>query len=287
VDPATRHAPYDIYSQSHDPSHAPSYFAKKSNLVNQLFVKRGWFWVTLSFLLFLLTHRSFGTPAQHSTRKRVQAALRWGLATLYWVFITQWFFGPAVIDRSFLLTGGACEIKQAAEMGADIHPAKELVSGVACKARGGRWAGGHDISGHVFLLVLGSMFLFEEVLYGVLRAARQREREAAGLGADDESRAESVSGWDWAAKFALGVGALSLWMLLMTAAYFHTWFEKVCLVIVQVTSGAVLIVCSLRAFLSHSPAFLSSTSSRGYCQVGEQSSVCQAYNPVVYDTSII
>ncbi|KAJ3576852.1 hypothetical protein NPX13_g3569 [Xylaria arbuscula] len=27
-------------------------------------------------------------------------------------------------------------------------------------------------------------------------------------------------------KFALGVVGLSLWMLLMTATYFHTWFEK-------------------------------------------------------------
>jgi hypothetical protein len=27
-------------------------------------------------------------------------------------------------------------------------------------------------------------------------------------------------------QFALGVVALSLWMLLMTAVYFHTWFEK-------------------------------------------------------------
>jgi hypothetical protein len=27
----------------------------------------------------------------------------------------------------------------------------------------------------------------------------------------------------------LGVGGLSVYMLLMTAAYFHTWFEKVSL----------------------------------------------------------
>lgn len=28
-------------------------------------------------------------------------------------------------------------------------------------------------------------------------------------------------------KFALAIMALSVWMLLMTAIYFHTWFEKV------------------------------------------------------------
>lgn len=24
--------------------------------------------------------------------------------------VTQWFFGPAIIDRGFQLTGGACEL---------------------------------------------------------------------------------------------------------------------------------------------------------------------------------
>jgi hypothetical protein len=38
-----------------------------------------------------------------------------------------------------------------------------------------------------------------------------------------------VSGqWTLGAKIMLGVAGLSLYMLLMTAAYFHTWFEKVC-----------------------------------------------------------
>lgn len=36
---------------------------------------------------------------------------------------------------------------------------------------------------------------------------------------EDEATARGV-------KFALGVAALMWWMLLMTAAYFHTWFEK-------------------------------------------------------------
>ena len=44
LNPATRASTYLSASQSHDPAFAPSYFAKKSNLFNQLFVKRGWFW---------------------------------------------------------------------------------------------------------------------------------------------------------------------------------------------------------------------------------------------------
>lgn len=38
----------------------------------------------------------------------------------------------------------------------------------------------------------------------------------------DEKEKPTASG----VKFAIGVVGLMWWMLLMTAAYFHTWFEK-------------------------------------------------------------
>lgn len=233
--------------QSHDPALAPSYFAKKSNLVNILFVKRGWFWVTVSYFLFLFTNTAIGVRGSDALlRKRIQGALRWGIVTLWWVFVTQWFFGPAIIDRGFLLTGGACELKEIIDKGdtkADL--AERLLTSIACKAQGGKWSGGHDISGHVFLLVLGSMFLFQEVLHVVLRASKGTEERVVLLqngevkGADSEAGAErantqnviTASPWDFGVKIALGVSALSIWMLLMTAAYFHTWFEKACIII--------------------------------------------------------
>ncbi|OBT61395.1 hypothetical protein VE03_09258 [Pseudogymnoascus sp. 23342-1-I1] len=238
LDPATRASPYIATHQSHDQAFAPSYFAKKNNLVNVLFVKRGWFWVTVSYFLFLFTNAAIGARGSDALlRKRIQGTLRWGIVTLWWVFVTQWFFGPAIIDRGFLLTGGACELKsmiESGEMHADL--AERFVTSLACKAGGGTWSGGHDISGHVFLLVLGSIFLFQEVLYVVLRAAKGREERVVLLqngevkGADSESGAEradtqnviTASPWDFGVKIALGVGALSIWMLLMTAAYFHT-----------------------------------------------------------------
>lgn len=107
----------------------------------------------------------------------------------------------------------------------------EFVTNQACKAVGGQWKGGHDISGHVFILVLGSAFLGFEVLAVMMGAKGLREermvkrrdgtveREFLGERMGDEGKS--------------GVGApiivagLSWWMLLMTAAYFHTWFEKV------------------------------------------------------------
>lgn len=236
-----RAAPYNTTSQSHDSNVAPSYFAQKSNLFNQVFVKRGWFWITVSYFLFLFTHASTGPSGSPAlTPKRVRGAIRWGIVTIWWIFVTQWFFGPPIIDRGFTLTGGQCElVKEAEEGNLVMDETRQFVTGMACKAVGGKWKGGHDISGHVFLLVLGSMFLLEEVLHVVLRSARTKEERTIlmndGAVKSAEVEAQIPSGdtlgssgqWDLGVKVVLGVAGLSLWMLLMTAAYFHTWFEKV------------------------------------------------------------
>jgi hypothetical protein len=238
LDPTARAAPYNATTQSHFASTAPSYFAKKSNIFNLFFVKQGWAWVTFSYFFFLFTHPSAGpTNILAVTPRRVRGALRWGIVTLWWIFVTQWFFGPPIIDRGFTLTGGQCELVEMAEAGrADMDDTRQFVTGVACKAVGGKWKGGHDISGHVFLLVLGSMFLFEEVLHVVLKSVRSNQErtvymmDGAVKSAEVEAERDAPDGsgqWTLGSKIVLGVGGLSLYMLLMTAAYFHTWFEKV------------------------------------------------------------
>ena len=243
IDPTTRASPYVMANQAHDPAFAPSYFAKKSNLFNTLFVKRGWFWMSFAYFTFVLTHSKLLRSPLNNYQKRMQGFLRWAVATTWWVFVTQWFFGPPIIDRGFTLTGGACEFVELVKND-DIEStsAQRFMSGVACKAHGGKWFGGHDISGHVFLLVLGSAFLFEEVLFAVSRASRAKEErtvltssgevkaadaEVVAAARPELDETETENPWDWGVKVALIVGALSLWMLLMTAAYFHTWFEKV------------------------------------------------------------
>jgi hypothetical protein len=240
LDPSARAAPYSAITHSHVASTAPSYFAKKSNIFNLYFVKQGWAWVTISFFFFLFTHPSAGPLASLAlTPRRVRGALRWAMVTIWWIFVTQWFFGPAIIDRGFLLTGGQCElVEQAEARNVEMDPARQFLTGVACKAVGGKWSGGHDISGHVFLLVLGSMFLLQEVLHVTLRSPAARDErtvfmhDGAIKSADVETHHSSGvltegSRWTLGAKIVLAVVGLSLYMLLMTAAYFHTWFEKV------------------------------------------------------------
>ncbi|OAA74517.1 alpha-galactosidase [Akanthomyces lecanii RCEF 1005] len=237
LSPHTRALTYDAVSQSLHAAadgSAPGYFARKSNLFNLYFVKRGWGWTTAALLAFVLTHPSVGV----SPAARARAVARWAAVTAWWVLVVQWCFGAPIIDRGFRWTGGQCDL---AELGVatGTADAAALMTAVACKASGGKWRGGHDISGHVFLLTLGSALLMNEVLWplarwagwwseercvvmadGALKGASVEAETAAGAGRN----VETVLGYG--GKFALGVLGLNLWMLLMTAIYFHTWFEK-------------------------------------------------------------
>jgi ATP adenylyltransferase len=240
LSPQTRSAEYNVFTQAHsqDASLAPSYFARKSNIFNVFFVKRGWGWTSLAFFAFLFTHPSVAPSVGNFSTRKVRGLVRWMLATTWWFLITQWCFGPPIIDRGFRWTGGRCELAKM-EVAMGDTSIGEHITAVACKAAGGKWKGGHDISGHVFLLVLATGFLMQEVGWAVTRWSGQRDEERAVImadgalkGASVESDARVGEGGSSAplgigAKFAVGVVGLSLWMLLMTAIYFHTWFEKV------------------------------------------------------------
>ena len=242
LSPETRAAAYDPVAQAHaqDPGAAPSYFARKSNIFNVVFVKRGWGWTTFAFVFFLLTHPSGGPTALELTVRRLRAGVRWALVTGWWFLVTQWCFGAPLIDRGFRWTGGQCELGER-EVEAGTARAGEVITAVACKSAGGRWHGGHDISGHVFLLVLGTVFLMQEVGWAALRwSGRAREErcvvmrdgalKSAGVEAEEApGKGEGSMQLGAGGKTAAAVAGLNLWMLLMTAIYFHTWFEKVSL----------------------------------------------------------
>ncbi|OIW33106.1 hypothetical protein CONLIGDRAFT_628037 [Coniochaeta ligniaria NRRL 30616] len=237
ISPQTRAAPFfpGTHAHSQEPGQAPSYFARKDNLLNTLFVKRGWAWFTLAFAFWVGTH-----PALAAPRARVRAAARWGVVTVFWVLTTQWCFGPPLIDRGFRWSGGRCEVVEE-RVDEGQGDAGDVFTAAACKATGGRWLGGTDISGHVFMLVLGSAFLMQEVGWVVLRRRGRRELEersvvmgdgavkGAGVEADvDGARVGNVvDALGLGGRVVIGVVVLSLWMVLMTAIYFHTWFEKV------------------------------------------------------------
>lgn len=241
ISPQTRAAPFfpGTHAHSQEPGQSPSYFARKDNLLNTLFVKRGWAWFTLAFALWVALH-----PALRSQRARARAAARWGVVTAFWFVTTQWCLGPPLIDRGFRWSGGRCDVVEARVEEGEAG-AKDVFTAAACKATGGRWQGGTDISGHIFMLVLGSAFLMQEVGWVVLRWRGRRELEersvvmadgavkGAGVEAevDGVQVANVVDALGLGGRVVIGVVVLSLWMVLMTAIYFHTWFEKVSLLL--------------------------------------------------------
>ncbi|KAJ5690955.1 hypothetical protein N7488_011690 [Penicillium malachiteum] len=226
-----------------------NYFARKNNIFNLYFVKIGWLWTTVAFASLLLAQPAYRfysslSPSQQQTRIRrsLQAVLRYVLATTVWYLMTQWFFGPAIIDRSFVMTGGKCQeiLRQTGKASPHMSTPDQLavlLSATTCKAAGGAWRGGHDISGHVFMLVLATaMLTFEAIGVGAfsfgsrIEGVCARERKASDPDHDAVRSAEQdgLSGLavTWSLRLVWGVVGLGWWMLFMTAIWFHTWLEK-------------------------------------------------------------
>ena len=212
----------------------PNYFAGKHNLVNIYFVKIGWLWTTLAFVLLQV---STYPPLAKRQMHYLQSIARYTIITASWYLTTQWLFGPALIDRSFTITGGHCEFpSQKMDLAVDVTT---LTSSMACKTHGGRWRGGHDISGHIFMLVLSSAFLFYEMYISDTRSSHPSVSPAAAakLAHDlTEEERKAMGGWEsesnaqirvWIRRFVWAVIGLDVWMIMMTAIWFHTWLEKV------------------------------------------------------------
>ncbi|KAH0607079.1 uncharacterized protein H6S33_003067 [Morchella sextelata] len=211
---------YSILSP--DPASTHSYFSHKSNLLNTLFVKNGWLWTTIVFALHLSRLRLSTRP-----QALLQAFLRYTLATLWWIAVTQWFFGAPIMDRTFTITGGACRavLHDPAAASEVLGETAVAATSAACKLAGGRWGGGHDLSGHTFLLTHASLFLWSEVM-PVL---------------------EGVGGWrGWRTGAVVGLLAVWWWMLLMTGVYFHTWREKLTGWIVSMVQWSIVYVWALK-----------------------------------------
>jgi hypothetical protein len=229
-----------------------NYFSSKRNILNLYFVKILWFWVTLSFALLLYRSRLYIASSPSTLfndtkrlRRTGQALLRYAVMTLTWILVTQWCFGPALIDRSFTLTGGACTLPTNVER-SPFH----ILTSQNCKATGGIWKGGHDISGHVFLLVLASAFLGLELLgmRGVEgtfssestsskisismsstsppKSPKKSSVSAEEIVSTSSSDKEVGEGAPYHTYIATTIVALCFFMLMMTGIWFHTFFEK-------------------------------------------------------------
>lgn len=204
-----------IYSDIFTPPQ--TYFSTKGNILNVFFIKKGWFWVTVvygCYVYFILSKRR--------TRQQVtQSIYRFTCVTVYWYVMTQWLLGPSFIDRVYVATGGSCAPPAYDDGDVSIQQQQLtlLLSHTfrqsTCRQLGGRWSGGHDVSGHCVMLIHASLFFWEELswLFYSIPAATQLKRTQPSA---------------WRSLLAvLALLVLWWWMLVMTAIYFHGHFELV------------------------------------------------------------
>ncbi|ODQ63945.1 hypothetical protein NADFUDRAFT_67312 [Nadsonia fulvescens var. elongata DSM 6958] len=198
----------------------PTYFASKRNIINVLFVKRGWLWTAIAYFILLAYRLSLPASSLVATKPRYRLSrmiARFLVATLYWVVFTQWFFGLPIMDRVFVFTGGKCN------GGVQIQDSLVNVSSATCRSVGGTWLGGHDPSGHTFLLIHSSLFLWYELspfldeFLTIYRAGRN----------DSKSRKSILVALPTHLKLIIALLILWWWMFLMTCIYFHSFFEKI------------------------------------------------------------
>lgn len=171
------------------------------------------------------------------------SVLRYIFATAIWLLFANWFFGPPLSERILTATGAVCVpstdphssvedlyCRTRTPLSSSSHPA--LFSSQSSKSIRAMWKGGHDISGHTFIMVLSSLLLLEDVAPYL---AEILGRSALGqLLFPQQQQASAVRGrtnWTPQAKVAvaatLGLVGLWGWMLLNTAIYFHRPQEKI------------------------------------------------------------
>lgn len=229
-----------------------NYYNNKRNVFNQIFVKRGWGWTTLIIVLFYscLLYTS-NHPKIQGKQQRIQVIKRgvvnYAIATVWWVLFTQWCFGLPIMDKVFVWTGGKCtSIDQGvllrhnpsfgasgvfAQIEADLSYESSRITSYMCRRLKGSWEGGHDPSGHVFLLIHSSLYLFLEALpfwvswktlYQNLFLLVQKLRTGHA------NKPQLLLSFVLHSPHVLVLLLIGLWwfMLFMTNIYFHSIAEK-------------------------------------------------------------
>lgn len=232
---------------------AANYFTTKRNIFNTIFVKKGWLWTSILYILLIIN--ACVDPAKQKNKRLLHKKIlhsigKYLIVTVCWYFYSQWFFGVPIMDKVFLLTGGSCynipESKpptpdsplNVMDFSVDGLPKGESmlwsnsISSKQCRRLRGSWFGGHDPSGHVYILTLSASFLLSQILYfysynqlvgrwkKMVRHVSSRWRRGDYL--DILRHMVFANGY----LFLLTLCVLWYWMLLMTSIYFHSMPEK-------------------------------------------------------------
>ena len=109
-------------------NHPPdSYFARRDNFINVYFLKFAWFWTSIAFFAHVVR-----------VPRKVAPLVRYLAATVVWYLVTQWCFGPPIMDKVFRGTGGICQLAKDEDF-------PKIFTSAVCRSSGGAWSGGHDL----------------------------------------------------------------------------------------------------------------------------------------------
>ncbi|CCE86682.1 Piso0_005185 [Millerozyma farinosa CBS 7064] len=235
-----------------------NYYNDKRNILNQFFVKKGWAWTTVVIVVFYILILRSKHPKVQSQQEKIRllrnGLIKYSIMTFWWVLFTQWCFGLPIMDKVFVWTGGKCQKVAEKELlrhfpGAlkdkFFSPSSDgesfeasSITSYTCRKLKGAWTGGHDPSGHVFLLVHSSLYLFLETsqfwgswpsFFGSARnLCGKLRRVPADQSAEPKSKLAQVVDFFHGTPHFIVFLLLSLWwfMLLMTNIYFHSLAEK-------------------------------------------------------------
>ncbi|KAK7472736.1 hypothetical protein VKT23_000846 [Stygiomarasmius scandens] len=199
------------------PLHKTHYWARKSNFLNVYFIKKAWGWTSAAFWLTWAT----SSPSARTYPRLLQ----WLSATICWFIFTASFFGPAIIDRVVVASGGECFVAlpsgdsmsvpaeycyTKSTVTPDSHPHLFTPSMILPA----EWTGkprlrkGHDISGHIFLLTMSVLFLADQLRPSL------RTRDWSAL-------------HKWAVVNTTALIGLWIFSAYTTSVYFHSPLEKV------------------------------------------------------------
>lgn len=171
---------YNTYLDTSNPllTHLPHhlakthYFATKSNPINVYFIKKAWGWTSAAFLFSWFT-----SPPQIRSINRISKYLT---LLMIWLLFTSWFFGPAIFERVIVASGGQCVISLPSGdpvivpndfcyRKITVIPETNPTLFTSTFSLPPGWGAvprlrkGHDVSGHVFLLTLSALFLFDQL----------------------------------------------------------------------------------------------------------------------------
>lgn len=159
------------------------YKVEKTNVLNQYFVKLGWFWTNILLLpLFYLTIADTDRESVAQTFARIICNSG------------AWYLSVNLF---------------------------QILDGIT----------GYDISGHTFLLIFSNLIIFSELrlLAGKQQLQDERQTKRTGDSVRQQSKLLHLNSLQQLRIVKLSLLALTLvwdFMLIQTALYYHTWFQK-------------------------------------------------------------